>query len=55
MTKENLPVTPPNTEPHPMHDEEDLAEELAEDLHEDSPLDEMDDEEADSSGLGPRG
>ena len=51
MQKEKLPFTPPNTEPHPMRDEEDLAE----DLDKDAPLDERDDEEADTSGLGPRG
>jgi hypothetical protein len=50
MPKENLPFTPPNTEPHPMREEEDLTE----DLDEDAPLDETEDEESDS-GLGPRG
>jgi hypothetical protein len=51
MPKENLPSTPPNTEPGPMRDEEDLAE----DLDENRPLDETEDGDANSSGLGPRG
>jgi len=50
MPKENLPFTPPNTEPHPMREEEDLAE----DLDEDAPPEDTEDEEPDS-GLGPRG
>jgi len=50
MPKENLPFTPPNTEPHPMREEEDLAE----DLDEDAPLDQTEGEES-NSGLGPRG
>jgi hypothetical protein len=51
MPKENLPSTPPNTEPGPMRDDEDLAE----DLDENRPSDEAEDTDADSSGLGPRG
>jgi len=50
MPKEKLPLTPPNTEPHPMRDEEDISQ----DHHEEAPQDETEDEEADS-GLGPRG
>jgi hypothetical protein len=50
MPKEKLPLTPPNTEPHPMRDEEDLHG----DLDEDAPQEKTEDEEADS-GLGPRG
>jgi hypothetical protein len=50
VPKEKLPFTPPNTEPHPMRDEE----ELAEDLDKDAPPGETEDEGADS-GLGPRG
>ena len=49
MPKENLPVPPPNTEPHPMREGEDPAEDL-----EDAPLDETEEEEA-GGGLGPRG
>jgi hypothetical protein len=49
MQKEKVPFTPPNTEPHPIRDEEDLAEDL------DKDEDESYDEEADTSGLGPRG
>jgi hypothetical protein len=52
MPKENFPATPPNTEPHPMRKEDDLAEDL--DLDEDAPPEDTEDEESDS-GLGPRG
>jgi hypothetical protein len=50
MPKEKLPLTPPNTEPHPMRDEKDLPE----DPKQDAPLEDETEEEADS-GLGPRG